>query len=89
VHAVPRSSRPAPTIYDIASIIGYDDIFGSDFTSHRLSTIRTPLGLIGERTVRRALELVEDIPAEGVDRDPGSLPTELVIRGLSGPVARG
>lgn len=71
------------------SIIGFDDIFGSDFTSPQLSTIRTPLGLVGERAVRRALELVADIPADGTDEDRASLPTELVIRGSSGPVARG
>lgn len=65
------------------SIIGFDDIFGSDFTSPPLTTIRTPLGLLGEYAARRALELVTGggsaAPAE-------PLPTELVVRGSTGPV---
>jgi LacI family transcriptional regulator len=76
------------TIPGQLSIIGFDDIFGSDFTSPQLSTIRTPLALIGERAVRRALALVADVPFQGADEDRASLRTELVIRGSSGPVHR-
>jgi LacI family transcriptional regulator len=68
------------------SIIGFDDIFGSDFTSPQLTTVRTPLGQIGDRAVRLILDLI--------DEDAGSTPTrltdvplatELVVRGSTGP----
>ena len=70
------------------SIIGFDDIFGSDFTSPPLATIRTPLGLVGELAVRRALELIDDEPA-GVEGEGGTpvLRTELIVRGSTGPVS--
>jgi LacI family transcriptional regulator len=65
------------------SLIGFDDIFGSDFTSPQLSTIRTPLGLVGEYAARRVLELVAGGDSTGpVER----LTTELVVRGSTGPV---
>ncbi|AMB60035.1 LacI family transcriptional regulator [Microterricola viridarii] len=69
------------------SIIGFDDIFGSDFTSPQLSTIRTPLGAIGERAIRLALELIDEY-ADGTPARPDEspLPTELVVRGSTGPV---
>jgi len=67
------------------SIVGFDDIFGSDFTSPPLTTIRTPLGLIGELAVRRALESIGDeIPVgAGVT---STLATELVVRGSTGQI---
>lgn len=68
------------------SIVGFDDIFGSDFTSPPLSTIRTPLALVGELAVRRALEMVDDaLPALDAELTP-ALATELVVRGSTGPV---
>lgn len=38
----------AVTVPGRLSIIGFDDIFGSDLTTPALTTIRTPLGLVGE-----------------------------------------
>ncbi|GAA3873775.1 LacI family DNA-binding transcriptional regulator [Leifsonia kafniensis] len=69
------------------SIVGFDDIFGSDFTSPQLSTIRTPLGLIGERAIRRTLELIDE-DSGGVPRGISNvpLPTELVVRGSTGRI---
>jgi LacI family transcriptional regulator len=61
------------------SIVGFDDIFGSDFTSPPLTTIRTPLGPMGERAVRR---LLGDAAAP---ESPSDLPTEFVLRGSTGP----
>jgi LacI family transcriptional regulator len=71
------------------SIIGFDDIFGSDFTSPPLATIRTPLGLIGELAVLRALELIDDagLSPDGARGAP-VLRTELIVRGSTGPAAR-
>jgi LacI family transcriptional regulator len=42
------------------SIIGFDDIFGSDFTSPPITTIRTPLDLVGEKAVLRILAALGD-----------------------------
>lgn len=67
------------------SIVGFDDIFGSDFTSPQLSTIRTPLGLVGELAVRQALALFAGSPAEADPTSP-ALATEFVLRGSTGPV---
>ena len=71
------------------SIIGFDDIFGSDFTSPQLSTVRTPLGPIGERAVRLILDLIDE-DAGGPPHQQVDLPlaTELVVRGSTGPAAR-
>lgn len=66
------------------SIVGFDDIFGSDFTSPPLSTIRTPLGLIGELAVHRLLDLIGDGAGQG-DGGP-HLVTELIVRGSTGPL---
>jgi LacI family transcriptional regulator len=42
------------------SIVGFDDIFGSDFTSPPITTIRTPLDLAGEEAVHRVLAALGD-----------------------------
>ena len=69
------------------SIIGFDDIFGSDFTSPQLSTVRTPLGLIGERAVRLIMDLIdEDAGGTPGPAENEPLVTELVVRGSTGPV---
>ncbi|MFC5931191.1 LacI family DNA-binding transcriptional regulator [Cryobacterium melibiosiphilum] len=71
------------------SIIGFDDIFGSDFTSPQLSTVRTPLGSIGERAVRLILDVIDEDAGESPHREIGpQLITELVVRGSTGPAAR-
>jgi LacI family transcriptional regulator len=68
------------------SIIGFDDIFGSDFTSPQLTTVRTPLGLIGDRAVRLMLDLIdEDAGAAPALPNGSALVTELVVRGSTGP----
>jgi LacI family transcriptional regulator len=71
------------------SIVGFDDIFGSDFTSPQLSTIRTPLGQMGERAIRRTLELITAGPGQKPERAAlPALPTELVVRGSTGRISR-
>ena len=81
------------------SIIGFDDIFGSDFTSPPLTTIRSPLGLLGELAVRSALSRVGgagaaiaagDVPGDAAVATRGAIATELVVRGSTGaPGPRG
>jgi LacI family transcriptional regulator len=62
------------------SIIGFDDIFGSRFTSPPLTTIRTPLALAGEEAVRRLTAV------DGTDDMASGEPllTEFVLRGSTG-----
>jgi LacI family transcriptional regulator len=77
------------TVPGALSIIGFDDIFGSDFTSPQLTTVRTPLGAIGDRAVRLILHLVDEQAGGQNHRDPEpALVTELVVRGSTGPVSR-
>lgn len=68
------------------SIVGFDDIFGSDFTSPPLTTVRTPLGVVGELAVRRLLQLVGDDSTTS-DVPVPELATELIVRGSTGPRA--
>lgn len=58
------------------SLIGFDDIFGSDLITPALTTIRMPLFEAGRRAVTAILD------AQATD---GLLPTELVIRASTGP----
>jgi len=70
------------------SIVGFDDIFGSDFTTPALTTIRTPLALAGERAVRLELQMVETGSDEVVVDQEEPIITELVVRGSTGRSAR-
>ena len=70
------------SVPDRLSIIGFDDIFGARFTSPPLTTIRTPLALVGEEAIRQ-LTLVDSdktMPASA------ALQTEFVLRKSTGPV---
>lgn len=59
------------------SIVGFDDIFGSDFTTPPVTTIRMPLAEAGHRAVLALLTVLgEDVP----ELDETPLPTELVVR---------
>ncbi|WP_280416183.1 LacI family DNA-binding transcriptional regulator [Nocardia carnea] len=60
------------------SIVGFDDIFGSDFTTPPITTIRTPLGAMGEEAVRRLIAQIDDEEPEGGDKP---LETVFVQRG--------
>ncbi len=65
------------TVPDDLSIVGFDDIFGSDFTSPPLTTIRTPLGAVGDQAMRGLIASLD-----GTDHTtPFELQTELVVRG--------
>lgn len=68
------------------SIVGFDDIFGSDFTSPPITTIRTPLDLVGEEAVRQIVAALVDgdipkprqVTAEFVRRESTAAPARPV-----------
>jgi LacI family transcriptional regulator len=64
------------------SVVGFDDIFGSDFTTPPLTTIGTALGEAGERAARRMLGLLGEAVGE---EDPSPIPTSYLLRGTTGP----
>lgn len=63
------------------SIIGFDDIFGAELTSPELTTVRAPLGGLGEYAVTSLLALID---RQNVISEPNEIrfgATELVLRG--------
>lgn len=66
------------------SIIGFDAIFGSDFTTPPLTTVRSPVATLGEAAVRALMS--------ALDGDMGTMPplleTKLVLRGSTAPASR-
>ncbi len=66
---------------DQISIVGFDDIFGADFTTPPLTTVRSPLRECGETAARRLLNLLN---GSGLEAGTLSVETELVLRGSSG-----
>lgn len=67
------------------SVIGFDDIFASEFISTPLTTIRSPLGAAGAAAFRRLLASLKGVD----DLGPSDLITELVIRKSTGASSRG
>ncbi len=67
------------------SILGFDNIFGSDFTTPPLSTIRSPLRDSGATALG---QILDDLRGAAPPRERPALATELIIRGSSGRVNR-
>ncbi|HET8795722.1 MAG TPA: LacI family DNA-binding transcriptional regulator [Arthrobacter sp.] len=74
------------------SIIGFDNIFGSDFTSPPLTTIKSPLLEAGTRAFDSLVEVLDGGTSglatpgdDGGTARPVPLGTELIIRGSTGP----
>ncbi|BAS07146.1 HTH-type transcriptional repressor PurR [Arthrobacter sp. Hiyo4] len=68
---------------DDISIVGFDDIFGADFTTPPLTTVRSPLGECGEAAAKRLLDFLH---GSGEQAGTLSVETELVLRGSSGRI---
>ena len=67
---------------DQISIVGFDDIFGADFTTPPLTTVRSPLGECGSGA---ATILLDHLAGAGDETGATlSVETELVLRGSSG-----
>ena len=67
------------------SVAGYDDIPLASFTNPRLSTVRQPIGNIGEQAIRWVLERIE--LEKRLRRRSKRQPTELKIRESCAPLA--
>jgi LacI family transcriptional regulator len=64
------------------SLVGFDNIFGSDFTTPSITTVAMPLSSVGDEAVRALLSLFDE---GGMDPYLGSaLETRLLIRGSTG-----
>ncbi|WP_217376633.1 LacI family DNA-binding transcriptional regulator [Paenarthrobacter ureafaciens] len=72
------------SVPDDISIIGFDDLFGSDFTTPALTTVRSPLGRCGVAATTRLLDLLNSSQATSVTLQ---METELLLRGSSGKAA--
>nr|MDT0664008.1 LacI family DNA-binding transcriptional regulator [Micromonospora sp. DSM 115978] len=72
---------------DDVSVVGYDDVFGADFCSPPLTTLAGQFEEAGRLAVKLLLDVRDDIR-----RSPAVqqlvLPSHLVVRGSTGPVAR-
>ena len=66
---------------DQISIVGFDDIFGADFTTPPLTTVRSPLGECGSGA---ATVLLDVLHGGKEPTAPLRVETELVLRGSSG-----
>jgi len=63
------------------SVVGFDDV---EFAAHcypRLTTVRQPTDLMGQRLIRMLLALIQGQE----DMGPEIMPAELVIRESTGP----
>jgi LacI family transcriptional regulator len=76
---------------DQISIVGFDDIFGADFTTPPLTTVRSPLGECGSGAATLLLDLLHGgLPHSDLLHGAGEpaatlrVETELVLRGSSG-----
>ncbi|WP_449373411.1 LacI family DNA-binding transcriptional regulator [Arthrobacter psychrolactophilus] len=65
------------------SILGFDNIFGSDFTTPPLSTIKSPLTELGAAALESVLAAVDQL---ATTPPLPVLPTQLVLRGSTGRV---
>jgi LacI family transcriptional regulator len=69
------------TIGHTISIVGFDDIFMASQTYPSLTTIRQPMGDMGETALELLITLLEGRTALNLRRE---LPTELIIRESTG-----
>lgn len=64
-------------------IAGFDDIFGADFTTPELTTVKAPLTEMGEEALHTLQALVDGEQPERCE----PLPTALIVRGSTGAPA--
>ncbi|MBX3078705.1 MAG: LacI family DNA-binding transcriptional regulator [Cryobacterium sp.] len=66
------------------SIVGFDNIFGSDFTTPTLTTIGSPLSELGARASTLIIDVVMGDGSSREATDGAALATRLVVRGSTG-----
>ena len=69
---------------DDVSVVGFDDMFGSEFCHPTLTTLAERTEDAGSRAVEL---LVQQIPQRQTEAPTRVLPTHLVVRSSTGPVA--
>lgn len=62
------------------SVIGFDNIFASDLVTPGLTTVASPLSLLGERAARTVIALANNQEPETNADIPSVLPMRLIIR---------
>ena len=72
----------------VLSVVGFDNIFGSDFTNPPLSTIQLPLESAGTDAVHAVLALLDSEDRDPSAVKPSAIKTSLLIRGSTGQIAR-
>ncbi|HEY8913643.1 LacI family DNA-binding transcriptional regulator [Lacisediminihabitans sp.] len=72
------------SVPDDLSIVGCDDIFGSDFCNPPLTTLTAPIEQAGRVAVSMLLARL-DAQTAGAARQTATLPTHLTIRASTGP----
>lgn len=65
---------------DSFGVIGFDDVFGADFTTPTLTTVRSPLARAGQLAVDTALSQIEGTPR--IEHE--DLASELIVRASIG-----
>lgn len=66
-------------IPDDVSVIGFDNIYPAELVTPQLTTVATPLQVLGTVAVHNLLAMIEGTHAH--TRDPSPLPSRLVVRG--------
>jgi LacI family transcriptional regulator len=66
------------------SVIGFDNVFGSDFTSPPLSTIVIPMVVTGEDAAKQLLNILSTPEGSPLENVPPQVQTSLLARGSSG-----
>lgn len=74
---------------DRLSVIGFDNIFVSDLVSPRLTSIASPLGLVGEKAARSVISLIEHHDEKSDFMEPLVMPMRLIERASTGPFRSG
>lgn len=70
------------------SVVGIDNIFVSDLVTPGLTTVASPLTLLGERGARAVIALANGQEPEPKADRPSVLPMRLIVRESTGPVPR-
>lgn len=70
------------------SVIGFDNIFASDLVTPGLTTVASPLSLLGERGARAIIALANGQQPETTPDQPATLPMRLIIRESTGPATK-